>query len=157
VLFSLLAEHPEAVDTVATWYFNQWGYQNPEESIDTVRHEVARYDSRDSAPMIVLVYSAGELVGAAELKRHEMPMFPQFEYWIGGVYVEAASRGNGIAKQLVRHVMERARQANIAELYLQTEALRGGIYSELGFKPVERVASKGKPVLVMRAGLQVSN
>jgi hypothetical protein len=42
---------------------------------------------------------AGEWVGAAELKNRETAIFPEYEYWLGGVYVVEKARGQGDARR----------------------------------------------------------
>ena len=103
--------------------------------------------------MLVLAKDSGELIGAAELKTREMDIYPQFEFWMGSVYVAADHRGKGVASKLVLEVISRARKAGIEKLYLQTEDLADGLYARYGFKPIEQADSKGITVLVMVADI----
>ena len=151
--FALLADEPSAAETVATWYFNQWCRDSGRYSEQYVREQVFSATNRDRAPLMVLAKRQGQLVGAAELKIREMADYPQYEFWVGGVYVDGPYRGQGIAAQLVVEVIARARAAGIAELYLQTEDLTGGLYAGLGFRPVEQADSKGVQVVIMVADL----
>ena len=151
--YSLLADDPSAADTVVTWYFDQWCRDTGRYSEDFVRQQVVSSTNRDKAPLMVLAKAHGQLVGAAELKIREMANYPQYEFWVGGVYVDEPYRGQGIAAQLVREVMARARVAGIEQLYLQTEALTGGLYAGLGFRPLEQADSKGVQVVIMVADL----
>lgn len=91
------------------------------------------------------------MVGAAELKIREMDLFPEYEFWLGGVFVKEDFRSNGIASALVTRVIEIAREFNIKKLYLQTEDLTGGLYSKFGFEHLHQVDSKGVQVAVMYA------
>ena len=84
-------------------------------------------------------------------KIREMAMFPEYEHWLGGVYVVEQARGQGVASLLVTEILSRARRAGISKLYLQTENLTGGVYCRHGFKAVEEVNDKGVHVLVMVA------
>ena len=151
---SLLADNPEAADTVAQWYFDEWASSVPGVTVEKVKHKVAQSTNRHTAPMVVLASDGGVLIGAAELKLREMDIFPEYEYWLGGVYVDEARRGNGIASLLVKQVIERASKAGIDQLYLQTQALDGGIYAGLGFSSVKKVNYNGYDVLVMRAEIK---
>ncbi|MDA8020508.1 MAG: GNAT family N-acetyltransferase [Thermoanaerobaculia bacterium] len=150
--FSLLADHPAAAETVGRWYWDEWG-QEAGESLDDSIARTASYTSRDGPPMIVLAQHGGEWLGAAQLKVREMDIYPEFEFWLGGVYVPESARGRGLAAQLVDEVKSRARLADIDRLYLQTEDLTGGLYRRGGFQPIEEVAYKGVRVLVMTASV----
>jgi GNAT superfamily N-acetyltransferase len=99
---------------------------------------------------------AGEWVGAAELKNREMAIFPEYGYWLGGVYIVEKARGQGVASMLVTEILCCARRAGISKLYLQTENLTGGIYCRHGFKAVEEVNNKGVHVLLMVADTGIS-
>ena len=147
----LLADHPASAEKVARWYFEQWGSAVPGRTLEQVIAKVSRCVSRETAPMLVLARDGGEIVGAAELKTHEMDIFPDYEFWIGGVYVDESRRGQGIASLLVSEVLSRAKDAGIKQLHLQTEDLSGGLYARHGFEPIEEVTYKGNRVLVMVA------
>lgn len=153
--FSLLADEPSAADTVAQWYFDQWCKESGRYPLEFVHEKVSSATSRLGPPLIVLARQGGELVGAAELKIREMDNYPQFEFWLGGVYVAESARGRGIASALVTEVKQRAREAGIDRLYLQTEELSGGVYCQQGFEPIEQADSKGIQVLVMGADLAI--
>lgn len=147
----LLADEPSAAGMVASWYFDEWCRDSGHYTQDQVLAKVMAATHVDRAPLIVLARQAGEWVGAAELKIREMAIFPEYEYWLGGVYVVEKARGQGVASLLITEILSRARGAEISKLYLQTENLTGGVYCRHGFKAVEHVNYKGVHVLVMVA------
>ena len=149
--FELLADNPGAIGTVARWYFDEWGSETPGATFEQVVADVSRYISRLGPPLIVVAKEGDILVAAAELKFREMSIYPQFEHWLGGVYVSKAYRGRGIGTAIATEVLRRARDAGVTSLYLQTVDLSGGIYRSIGFTPVEQVDYKGRRVLVMVA------
>lgn len=147
--FSLLADHPACSKQVAAWYFDEWAYRNPANKLETVEKNVAAMTSRLGPPLIKLAFRQGRLVGAAELKLHEMDSYPEFEHWMGGVYVVPEERGKGIGSLLVEDIIAEAQKANVEKLYLQTKYLNGGLYAKHGFQSIERADSKGDQVMVM--------
>lgn len=147
----LLADAPSAAGVVASWYFDEWCRDSGRFTQGQVLAKVMAATQVDRAPLMVLARQAGEWVGAAELKIREMAIFPEYEYWLGGVYVVEKARGQGVASLLVTEILSRARRAGISKLYLQTENLTGGVYCRHGFKAVEEVNDKGVHVLVMVA------
>ena len=151
--FILLADDPLAYKEVASWYFEQWLSNVPDMTVGKVESKLATYTNRDKAPLLMLAKLDGELIGAAELKIREMDIYPDYEYWIGGVYVKSSERGKGVAARLVQEVIGQAKMFGIKKLYLQTEKLDGGIYSKVGFSLIEQVDYKGHYVSVMLVDL----
>ena len=148
----LLADRLEAVPRVAGWYFAEWGYLNPSATPERVRDKLVASANRDVVPLTLLAVIEQEVVGAAQLKYREMPMFPEKEHWLGGMFVAPEHRGRGIAAQLVESVVETARNLGVNTLHIQTERLDGGLYARLGWTAVEKV-NRGIDVLVMERAL----
>ena len=155
--FSLLADEPESVPLVATWYFDQWCKDTGRYTYEQMEKKLSTSINREQAPLILLAKVKGELAGAAELKIREMDEFPEYEYWIGGVYVAESHRGKGIAARLVDELKYRAGKMDITSLYLQTEDLTGGLYTKRGFRPIIELESKWGRVAVMKADLASEN
>lgn len=152
--FELLADNPDVIPKVARWYLDEWGSVAGESMEDSIAR-VASCSGRETAPLMVLAKAddkaSDEVVGAAQFKLREMDIYPDYEFWLGGVYVDGGARGRGVASGLVREVLARARAAGVERLYLQTEELSGGLYLRSGFEPLEEVDYKGHRVLVMVA------
>ena len=146
---TLLADRPQAAQQVAGWYFETWGRHVPGVTLESELEKVRGYMGRET-PLLVLALDDDEVVGCAAFKIREMPQFPDFEHWLGGVFVDPSQRGRGVAGELVLDVLRRARRAGVEQLYLQTEDLTGGLYGRLGFEPLQEVDNRGRRVLVMR-------
>lgn len=110
----LLADAPSAAGVVAAWYFDEWCRDTGRCTQAQVLAKVMAATQVDRAPLMVLARQAGEWVGAAELKIREMAMFPEYEHWLGGVYVVEQARGQGVASLLVTEILSRARRAGSA-------------------------------------------
>lgn len=148
-----LADHPEFVPHIATWYFNEWGHNEPDNSVRRTCERLNSKLNRDRAPIPIIAMVDGKLIGAARLKIREMDIYPSREFWLGAVYVDSRVRGQGVGKLLVKRIEEISKQLGIKELFLQTERLSGGLYAKLGWIPIEQVNYKGVKVLVMRKEL----
>ncbi|WP_298770956.1 GNAT family N-acetyltransferase [uncultured Shewanella sp.] len=157
----LLADKPEFIPQIAKWYSDEWGYidENIGESIDAGRStealalKLTDYLNRDTLPLIVLITDNDNLLGAAQLKFHEMDIYPDKEHWLGGVYIDETFRGQGLGTRLINQVITLAKQHQIPYLYLQTEDKSGGLYAQLGWQPIEHVTYKNVDVLVMEKTL----
>jgi len=105
---------------------------------------------RHHLPLDVIAYLRGHPVATAALKAHELKeCYPNYRYWLGSVYVAPAHRGQGIAHRLTAHMIELAKRRQLPQLYLQTEHLSGGLYTDLGWRPLDLRRIKGEAVLVM--------
>ena len=148
-----LADHPEFIPQIALWYFNEWGYREPNNSVEKIQRRLNTKLNRERVPVPIVAIAYGKLMGTAQLKAHEMDIYPDSEFWLGSVYVDVQSRQQGIAKQLINRIEEISRQLGITELFLQTEGLDGGLYAKLGWIPMEQVKYHGIQVLVMQKKL----
>ncbi|ASP39515.1 GNAT family N-acetyltransferase [Bacterioplanes sanyensis] len=149
--YCLLADEPAAANTVAQWYYDQWCKASGRATFEAVFENVSASINREKPPLIVLCKHNNHIIGAAELKLREMAAYPEYEFWLGGVYVTQEYRGQGIAAQLVARIIEIAQGFGITYLHLQTEDLTGGLYRQFGFEHLHQVNSKGIEVTVMRA------
>lgn len=154
VQFEFLADRSDGIAIVSKWYYDEWGYLVQGESIEQMRDRIEKYMNRDEIPFILLATIADQIIGAAQLKYREMAeMFPDREHWLGGLYVAANHRRLGYGSLIVEQVAKIAPTYGVQTLHLQTEALDGGLYAALGWKPYAQVRSRGLKVLVMEREL----
>ncbi len=151
--FGLLADCPEAIPKIASWYFDQWRHLRPDTGLKDIESKLQGSLNHDELPLLILAFANEEIMGVAELKFHEMDIYPEKEHWLGGVYVPVEHRGKGIASQLIRQALRIARTLGVSTLFLQTEELGGGLYASLGWVPVAQANNRGLDVLVMEKTL----
>ncbi len=148
--FALLADRIEAIPTIASWYFEQWGHLTEDSGANEVAVKMKHFLNRDKIPLMIVGEEAGKILGVVELKFHEMDIYPEREHWLGGVFVRPSSRGKGIASQIIEYTIDIAKSLGITTLHLQTEQLDGSLYSRLGWVASEQVTYLGLEVLVMQ-------
>ena len=153
--FEFLADRPEARELVAHWYYEEWGRWNPTSSIEGISKKLLLSMNRDKVPLIVLAIDRDDVVGAAELKYREMDVYPDKEHWLGGLFVAPKYRGAAVGEQLIHKILSISSRLGIKKIHLQTERLDGGIYTRLGWKPLEQIGNKGVKVLVMERDVDV--
>lgn len=151
--FVYLADHPNAIPTVAKWYFEQWGRQHQVKSLKDCEEILSDYLNHDKIPLIILAKKENEILAAVQLKYYEMDIYPQKEHWLGGVFVSVKHRKKRVAEKLVLEAVRVAKRLGVETLFLQTEKLSGGLYKKLGWNFVEKTVYRNKPVLVMRKDL----
>ncbi|OHU87778.1 MULTISPECIES: GNAT family N-acetyltransferase [Pseudoalteromonas] len=149
-----LADKVELKPLVAKWYFEQWGDIIENASIALFEQQLDEYLNRDCMPLIVVALEGEQMIGVAQLKYREMSIYPDREHWLGGVFVAPKWRGQAVATALVDSVEQVAKSLGIKELFLQTEALEGGLYKRVGWQSLERVTYCGVDVQVMSKRLK---
>lgn len=151
--FKYLADHKEAIPIIAKWYFKEWGHRAEEDSEEEFSLSLKKYLNRNKIPLMVLAVESKKIIGAAQLKFREMDIYPDKEHWIGGVFVPNQYRGNEVATRLIEKVTTIAQSLDVSVLHLQTERLDGGLYTRMGWSPIEQVKYKGLDVLVMEKNI----
>jgi len=148
--FVPLTERPDAIPQVARWWCDEWGLPQLHKSLDAYLSELASLDP-DKLPIHILALNGRPVVGVATLKDQSalQNLFPDFQYWLSGVYVPPALRGRGIATALCLKMVDIAKSRGVTRLHLMTEALDGGLYAKVGWKPVRQVHVDGLDLLVM--------
>ena len=148
--FRLLADYLDAIPIISKWYFDEWGHLTQGDTIEATRDRVERYANRSEIPFIIVATNNSDVVAVAQLKYREMAeMFPDKAHWLGGVYVPANHRCRAYGQQIVERIIKVAPTYGVETLYLQTEALDGGLYASLGWVPYAQVINRGLDVLVM--------
>ena len=155
VVIKYLADHPEFIPQIATWYFNAWGHHESDNSMEKIAARLNTKLNRARVPIPIVAIVDGKLLGTAQLKAHEMEIYPDREFWLGGVYVDESARNQRIAQQLTHRIEEIARHLGIHELFLQTARLDGGLYAKSGWIPMEQVKYHSVQVLVMHKVLSI--
>ncbi|WP_249297154.1 GNAT family N-acetyltransferase [Pseudoalteromonas phenolica] len=148
--FTYLADHPQHIPLLAKWYFDEWGTYVEDGSVESFQDKLQDYLNTDQVPLIILAVDGQTLVGAVQIKYREMTIYPDKEYWLGGVYVNPDYRGQHIASQLVMHAEKYAIELKISLLHLQTESLNGGLYAKLGWEIETQVNYRDVDVAVMQ-------
>jgi GNAT superfamily N-acetyltransferase len=154
--FEYLADRLEVVPQVARWWFDEWGYLRPDDSIETLTSRVLGLLNRDKLPIQILASLDKSIVGIASLKRHEIfDLYPDKVFWLGDVYVAPEIRGQGIGSALAAKIVEIAESRGIKSIHLQTQSLNGGLYAKLGWKKIEQFHNKGYDALLMVKQVEV--
>ena len=148
--FEFLTNHQVAIPIIGRWYNEEWGRRLHDETEEESIKRLNEYLNTDKIPFILVATERTEIIGAAQLKYREMEdLFPEKEHWLGGVFVSPKHRGHGIGSQLAQEIVATAPSYGVSTLHLQTEQLDGGLYTRLGWLPVQQVENDGMNVLVM--------
>jgi N-acetylglutamate synthase-like GNAT family acetyltransferase len=93
-----------------------------------------------------------ELLGSAAIVENDMDTKPELTPWLASVFVAPEYRNQGIGSQLVKHVMQKAKQAGIKAIYLFTPD-QTIFYQKLGWEVISTEEYREHSVTVMRVRL----
>jgi len=147
---SLLADHPNEVSKIASWYYNEWAHSIPNVTEAMIHEDViAKSINRDKVPLSIIIHDENELVGVTELKYHENKSYPEYEHWLGGVFVEPSKRGYGVSSLLISEAKKRAVKLGVTRLYLQCESHNLSIYKKHDFEELHQAVHHGISTVIM--------
>lgn len=144
-----LAETKSAIKKLSQWYFEEWGFLREGTTLEKTEEDLYQYLNENKIPLIVVATDGDEVLGSAKLRLYEMDIYPNYEHWLGAVYVSKTHRGNNIASAVISKICKLAVKFGAKRIYLQTQRLDGGLYNNLGWVPVEQTSYRGLEVLVM--------
>ncbi|PAJ76371.1 hypothetical protein CJF42_00270 [Pseudoalteromonas sp. NBT06-2] len=74
------------------------------------------------------------LAGASELKYREYSVYPNYNYWLDGIYVPIKDCGKGISTALIEFAKIKAFELKVSAIYLRCEGHLVKFYEIHGFQ-----------------------
>ena len=147
-----LADQVDLVPTLAEWFYQQWSYLNPGDSIPKRVERLQKRCRRGEIPTTFVGLVRGRLVGSASLIASDMDSHPELTPWLASVFVASEYRKRGFGSSLVRRVMDEARSLGIPTLYLFTPD-QEALYFRLGWRLRARETYRVERVALMETHL----
>ena len=155
VQISYLIEHPGYIPELAQWLFEQWdsilGEGNPDARIKKLKAHM----NRDKLPIAWVAHANGQLLGTSALRVHDLEGREDLTPWLGGVFVGADFRRQGIGAALCATVEDAARSRGMQTLYLFTLDKQAW-YSRLGWRVLGPCVWHQRPGEIMCKQLQTA-
>ena len=131
----LLADHPQEIAHITQWYYDQWARHFPHVTREMVSRKITeKAVNRDQFPLAIVIHEGNTLIAVAELKFRENANYPEYEHWLGGVYVTSSQRGLGVATKLITQALSLSQCMGVKTLYLQCESNHVALYKKHGFE-----------------------
>jgi GNAT superfamily N-acetyltransferase len=143
-----LADQPQFIPEIASWYFREWGHLRPGDSVERRIERVTQAAGHRRIPTVMVASQEGRLLGSAMLVANDMDIRPELTPWLAGVFTAPKERRKGVAALLIQRVVEEARNAGFPKLYLYTFNAQD-YYGRLGWKVHENTCYLGHEVTVM--------
>jgi N-acetylglutamate synthase-like GNAT family acetyltransferase len=154
MLISPLADHPEYIERLAPPAFEHWQqYGVPGTLVD--RHQKLRdHCQRERLSIAWVAHEAGQVFGTIALRLHDLPDYPEFSPWLGGLFVLPQYRQRGIGAALCQTVEQFAlTERGVQTLYLFTLD-RQDWYASLGWSALQPCEYAGNPGTIMQKALR---
>lgn len=146
-----LKDNADYLPTLALWHQNEWSDLNPGETIQQRIKRMQLYLNDNFIPS-TFVAKNKTLLGSAAIVDHDMETRQDLTPWLASVFVAPEHRHKGIARKLVLHVMNQAKNEGVKMLYLFTTD-RAEYYQKLGWNTHSVVQYHGHEVTIMQVSL----
>lgn len=151
--FEPLRAHPRHLDTLAAWHFAEWHSLYPEHSLEDFTRDLQASMGDDFIPGTWVLLDAEQLIGSASILHQDMSTNTDLSPWLANVYIAEQYRGRGLGQQVVKALMDQARNAGLHRLYLFTED-QVAFYHKLGWQVIRQHSYNQAEVSVMAVDLQ---
>ena len=151
ITIGFLADYPETIPTLASWFRNQWPDYYANWSQAEIEQDFLEDVSRDRLPSRLVAFESNELV-ATIILREQTETLPDFQPELGGLYVVESHRGHGIATELVRAGMKLALDQGYETVFATTVAA-AGILERLGWEFIKTVIHSDGQLALYRCKL----
>jgi len=146
-----LGDHPELVERVARWHWDEWGHDDPGGSAEAWADGLRRRSGRRSIPITWVALLGEEPVGSVALIDLDMYTHPELRPWLSGLFVAPGHRSRAIGTALVGHCEREAARLGVARLHLYTT--REDFYRRLGYEVAARERYGRDEVAIMAKDL----
>src|SRR6266511_5145219 len=152
IMIGFLADYPDTVPTLASWFRDQWPDYYPNWSQAEMEQDFLEDASRNRLPSRLVAFESNELVGTIVLREQGTETLPEFQPELRGLYVVESHRGHGIATALVRAGMQLALDQGYQTVFATT-VVAAGILEHLGWQVVKTVIHQDGPLALYRCKL----
>tara|TARA_B100001109_G_scaffold255890_1_gene262325 strand:+ start:37273 stop:37749 length:477 start_codon:yes stop_codon:yes gene_type:complete len=144
-----LKERPDVCQQLAHWHYQEWHALYPQDSAESFLQDLKKSLGDRDIPSTWIMVEGDQLLGSCSLIEDDMDSRQELTPWLANVFIHPQHRGRGLGSQLVRAVMDKARQAGVSRCYLFTED-QSALYRKLGWTVYEETDNHGIPVTLMQ-------
>ncbi|PDO84267.1 GNAT family N-acetyltransferase [Kosakonia pseudosacchari] len=110
-----LYDAPHFADQVVDWLWREFGDSLPRDFFASI---IAHSQRPGQLPLTFVLVDEDQLLGTVGLWRCDLISRQDLFPWLAALYVKESARGQGLAGQLQRHVIEQAKAMGFQELHL---------------------------------------
>lgn len=153
-LVDILPDEP-AAEIIAKWQYAEWGSGYNQTDLADFLVDIRRAIRSEEIPLILVATAESEIVGTASIIENDLPLRKDLNPWLASVFVRPDWRRKGIASQLIKVALTRARLIRIKKIFLFTHDLQE-FYNEFAFVTIDQSEFMGKKVYIMECNLDTA-
>lgn len=134
-----LADHPEFINTCASWAYGQWGCQAGG-SLERAISKFTLGAGKENIPMTLMALYDEKPAGMISLWEADYEGKPELSPWLASLYVHPFFRHKNIATSLIRRLETEALRLGYGQLFLVTEDSKK-LYQKCGWTELEEVVT----------------
>lgn len=138
---------------LAHWHHNEWLHLNPGATLNSRLQRYQASIETELLPEIFVAYTGTILLGSVTLEKEDMDTRAYLTPWLASLYVAPEYRKKGVASQLIKYVVNYAKDNNFKNLYLFTED-QTDFYQYRGWHFIESVEYRNTEVDLMWQNLK---
>jgi GNAT superfamily N-acetyltransferase len=150
--FEPLSEHPELVEVVGRWHWDECGHEDLDGSLAEWTSRLREHVGGAAISMtFVALRSDGAPVGSVSIVGQDMPDREESRDlgpWVGGTYVVPEARNRGVGMALMQAAERTAARLGVPRLYLHTSTAKV-FYEKLGWDALTDAVYQGDRVTIM--------
>ncbi len=144
----LLADTPEIIPALATWYKKEWPEWFIDKSLEEIAADFRDVANRDQMPLALAAFdNALQPLGVCSIRDHPFDAYSHAGPWLRGLYVHVPYRGQGVAGELIRATCKHAARLQIAKLYAATHSAIG-TFERAGWLGFDQVQYEGQTLTI---------
>ena len=144
-----LADLPQHVAQLAAWHHAQWHEYHTGWTHEVARIELQSHTLSRALPTTLVLIENNLLLGSVSLLEDDAVELSAIgNAWLASLYVKPEARGRGFGAQLVKALMQHAKNIKLKEIFLFTPEHKA-FYQMLGWKVLQQATVNGQRVDVM--------
>ena len=125
VSIEYLADHPEALPTLRSWFETEWPGYYGAHGPGNAETDLRAYSSRDRLPIGLIAFYRAELCGICALKAESIATHRHLSPWATALLVAPQYRRRGIGRCLVSALEDVAARLGYSVIYCGTSTAHG--------------------------------
>lgn len=148
--FDLLKNHPESIpELVRIWHEVLGSIWVPDVSLEQVEKNLNNHLNEDGLPLTYVAFYDQKPIGMCSLRITD-GILPELTPWLGSLVVYPRFQNQGIGKQLIDLIKQKAQQLGFQKLYLFAfDPTIPDYYKRLGWKIIGTDIFKNQPITIM--------